>query len=95
MGHTRPESIADIARELDSIRGFDAIREKSAGVFYYKSIPFLHFHDKDGVRWADVKTPNGYRKVGIEFRATAAARRRFVKAIKDAHAILAGRRRPQ
>jgi hypothetical protein len=89
MGHTKPEMLADIAAELDVVRRLDGIKERSPGVFYYKSSAFLHFHDKDGKRWADVKTPRGYREVGIEFRPDARARRRFVESVKEAHALLA------
>jgi hypothetical protein len=93
MGHTKPETIADIKRELEAIRRLDGIRERSPGVFYYKSTAFLHFHDRDGSRWADVKTPAGYKEVVIAFSANAMAKRRFLKAVKDAHASLAGQRR--
>jgi hypothetical protein len=89
MAHTKPEMITDLARELEAIRGLDRITEKSPGIFYYKSTGFLHFHDKDGRRWADVKTPTGYEEIDIGFSANAAARRRFLKAVKDAHARLA------
>jgi hypothetical protein len=88
MGHTKPEMIRDLARELAAIRGLDRVTEKSPGSFYYKSRGFLHFHDKDGRRWADVKTPTGYQEIDIEFSADAAARRRFLKAVKDAHTLL-------
>jgi hypothetical protein len=91
MGHTKPEMLADLARELDAIRGFEGIKERSPGVFYYKAIAFLHFHDKDGSRWGDVKTPGGYQEVKIEFHADAAARRRFLDAVRNAHALLAAR----
>jgi hypothetical protein len=89
MGHTKPEMLADIAKELDVIRRLEGIKERSPGVFYYKSIAFLHFHDKDGERWADVKSLRGYRKVDIEFRADRGARRKFVESVKGAHALLA------
>ena len=89
MGHTKPEMITDLARELSAIRDLDRITEKSPGTFYYKSTGFLHFHDKAGRRWADVKTPTGYEQIDIGFSADAAARRRFLKAVKNAHALLA------
>ena len=90
MGHTKPEMITDLARELEAIRGLDRITERSPGSFYYKSAGFLHFHDKDGRRWADVKTPSGYEEIDIRFSANAAERRGFLRAVKDAHAKLAG-----
>jgi len=88
MGHTKPEMLADIAAELAAVRGLEGIKERSPGVFYYKSIAFLHFHDKNGKRWADVKSPRGYREVAIDFQADARARRKFVQSVTDAHALL-------
>jgi hypothetical protein len=93
MGHTKPEDLADIAGELDAIRSLEGIVERSRGVFYYRSSAFLHFHDKDGSRWADVKTPTGYRKVAIEFDAGSAARQRFLSAVRKAHAVIDAARR--
>lgn len=43
-------------------------------------------------RWADVKTPRGYREVKIEFHADAGARRKFLGSVQDAHALLAKKR---
>jgi hypothetical protein len=82
--------LSDIARELDAIRALAGMKEKSPGVFYYRAVAFLHFHDKDGKRWADVKTPRGYQEIEIQFAAGAAARGRFLQAVRDAHAALAG-----
>ena len=93
MGHTKPENLADLALELDAIRDLEGIKRRSAGVFYYRSSAFLHFHDQDGRRWADVKTPRGYKEIAIGFGADIASRRRFLKAVRDAHAALAASRR--
>ena len=89
MGHTKPENMKDLAPELEAIRRLDGIREKSIGAFYYRSNPFLHFHDKDGDRWADVKVPTGgYKRVDIPFCATKSARRGFLETINSAYAAL-------
>jgi hypothetical protein len=85
MGHTKPESIADLREELNAIRALEGIKEKSPGIFYLKAIPFLHFHDKDGKRWADVKTSKGWLQVDVDFEAKPKARASLVKAAKDAH----------
>ncbi len=55
MGHTKLELIGDLAFELAALRLLPGIKEKKPGIFYFKALPFLHFHDKDGVRWADIK----------------------------------------
>ena len=89
MAHTKPEMIEDLILELNAIRNLDGIKEKSVGIYYYKSIPFLHFHDKNGDLWADVKTPGGYKRVDITFRAKNSDKKRFLKSVYSAHATLA------
>ncbi len=89
MGHIKPELIADLATELAAIRTLPHLKEKKLGVFYLKSTPFLHFHDKDGLRWAHVKTADGeWEKVEVSFGASTSARNSFLKAIKAVHATI-------
>ena len=66
MAHTKPEDLRDLEQELEALRALQNVREKSKGVFYYKSLPFLHFHDKDGARWADLKLKGGGRTIAID-----------------------------
>jgi hypothetical protein len=40
---------------LQRIRSFDGLVEKSPGIFYRKSKPFLHFHDDPSGIFADVR----------------------------------------
>ncbi len=85
MAHTKASDLKDLASELSELRSLPGLKEKSAGIFYYKSISFLHFHDKDGKRWADVKAGGSWQHVDIDFKASAAARAKFLKAAKAAH----------
>lgn len=55
MAHCPYSDLADLEPALAEIRTWKDIREKSPGVFYLKRTPFLHFHIKDGVRWADAR----------------------------------------
>jgi hypothetical protein len=77
--------LSKVALPLQEIRKLPELREKSPGVFYFKSIPFLHFHDKDGIRWADVKKAGDWTRLEIGFAAGAKARRAFLKAVSEAH----------
>lgn len=54
MGHTKPQDLEDLKPVLDYIRTLEGLKEKTSNIFYYKSAPFLHFHDKNGKRWAEV-----------------------------------------
>ena len=55
MGHARYEELRDIHDVLEGIRHLPAISEPAPGIFYLRRAPFLHFHTKAGVRWADAK----------------------------------------
>lgn len=92
MAHTKPEDLRDVEQELEALRALENVREKSKGVFYYKSLPFLHFHDKQGARWADLKLRGGgWRKLEIGFGASKAERARFLREARAAHGeLLAG-----
>ena len=83
MGHTKPEDLKDLSTELAEVRKLAGIRENSPNVFYIKSKPFLHFHVRDGVRWADVKTiEGGWARLDIDFEASASMRVKFVKSVR-------------
>ena len=79
---------------MKAITSLAGIREKSPGIFYLKTIPFLHFHDQDGKRWADVKTLDGWRHLAIDFDATSAAKAEFIAATRLAHAELTKKQKP-
>lgn len=90
MAHTKPEQLADLEQELDALRALAGLREKSPGVFYFGTLPFLHFHDKHGIRWADMKVKGGgWQKIEIDFKAGKAERAKFLKAAAAGHALLA------
>jgi len=86
MAHTKPADLKDLEQELSELRSLPGLKEKSPGIFYFKSVSFLHFHDKDGKRWADVKVDGCWNKLPVDFRASTAAKAKFLKAALDAHA---------
>lgn len=89
MGHTKPEALGDIAAEIATIRALEGLKEKGFAVFYLKSVPFLHFHDKDGRRWAHIKGPDGWKQLDIPFGAKAGAKAAFLKSVGRARDALA------
>jgi hypothetical protein len=44
------ELLDDLADVLQTVRGWKDVVEKSAGVFYARRLPFLHFHLVEGGR---------------------------------------------
>ncbi len=81
MGHTKPDDLKDLQELLNVVRKWTDIKEKSQNVFYIKSKPFLHFHDKDGHRWADVMNGNKGVSLDIPFQATAQQKKSFASEI--------------
>jgi hypothetical protein len=80
VGHTKPSDLKDVQDLLDEIRQWEQIKEKSPNVFYFKSKPFLHFHDKDGKRWADVLDGDDWGKpLDLPFGATPKQKDTFLK----------------
>lgn len=55
MIHATQSTLARLEPLLASIRAFKVLKEKSRGVFYYKSKAFLHFHEDAARLFADVR----------------------------------------
>lgn len=84
MAHCPPEQLEDIAEVLQELRALPGLVEKKTGIFYIKSDGFLHFHVKDGRRWAHVKTGRrgGWEEVELAFNAPATARKAFLTTVR-------------
>jgi hypothetical protein len=90
MGHARHEDLLDLEDVLREIRKLPGISERSHGVFYLKRLPFLHFHTKDGNRWADVKVGTSWGpEIPLPFQCGSRAKRRFLKAVTERHQVAA------
>lgn len=83
MGRCRYELLAPLEPALEDIRKIENIIEKKPGIFYYKSQSFLHFHEKDGAIWADLKSDEGWESIPIPKKVTKAFGRDFFKTIKN------------
>jgi hypothetical protein len=102
MGHARAADLRDIADVLDAVRALPGVLERSPGIFYVGRDPFLHFHTKDGARWADAKTGREWgAEMPLPFEATARAKAAFLREVRvrlaacrgDVRARRAGSRR--
>ena len=83
MAHCPYENLADLESVLEAIRGWPGIKERGPGVFYLKSTPFLHFHEKDGARWADARHGKDWgSRIDIPFKTTKAMRDKFLREIE-------------
>lgn len=55
MGRCSYDKLKNIEPALDQIRKLNNIKEPKPGIFYIKNQSFLHFHEKDGKIWTDIK----------------------------------------
>lgn len=87
MAHCPYDLLTDISGALDRLRTLPGIVERKPGIFYIKGDGFLHFHIKDGERWADVKPKRGggWERIPLPLNANAAAVGRFTRAVEKAH----------
>ena len=82
MAHTTPAKLRDLKEILKEISSWDSIRERGAGIFYFRSVPFLHFHDKDGERWAHVKNEKKWKMLILPFEANNSSKTSFLKNVR-------------
>ncbi|HEY1879241.1 MAG TPA: hypothetical protein VGG68_04850 [Caulobacteraceae bacterium] len=73
MRHARPEDLDRLEPLLARLRALPALREKSRGVFYWKSRAFLHFHADPAGLFADVREPGGAGFVRLQVDGAAGA----------------------
>ena len=59
MKHAGAQALDRLEPLLARLRGFDALKERSRGVFYFKSRAFLHFHEDPAGLFADVRAATG------------------------------------
>ncbi len=87
MGHAKPEDLLDIADVVEEIRALPGVVERSPGIFYIGSAPFLHFHTRAGDRWADAKLGREWGpEIPLPFGATRRAKSAFLAEVRARHA---------
>lgn len=59
MAHASPEDLSAYVSLLRQLREIKGLTEKRPGIYYYKAMAFLHFHNTEGVIDADMKKVPG------------------------------------
>lgn len=59
MKHATQAALDHLEPLLAQIRALDGLKEKSRGVFYWKSKAYLHFHEDPKGLFADVRDADG------------------------------------
>lgn len=83
MAHCPFNKLSDISDVLEEVRELEKLKEPKVGIFYLKSKGFLHFHEKDGRRWADVREGASWGdEIDLPFNATKTLKRAFLNEVK-------------
>ena len=59
MARADTEALKTLAPLLRQLREIKGVQEKTPGIFYSRREAFVHFHDDDGVLFADLKKAGG------------------------------------
>lgn len=79
MAHIKPEKLNDLAREFDIIRAIPGVKEKSPGIFYFKSKPLLHFHEEGERRFCHLKRGDKWLELEVAFSPTKTQKAKLLK----------------
>jgi hypothetical protein len=83
MGHASKEDLRDLEDVLSAVRTWAGISEPTAGIFYLRGKPFLHFHTKDGARGADAKVGKEWgSEIPMPFHGDRRTKGRFLREIR-------------
>jgi hypothetical protein len=89
--HAGSQALESIGELLEEIRAHAGLSEKSHGVFYRRSRPFLHFHEDPAGLFADIRPED----IWLRYPAsTAAEREALLGVIAGAMAPVAKRGQP-
>ena len=65
MKHATPATLESIEPLLQGIRKVAGLRERGRGIFYRKSIAYLHFHEDPAGLFADVKLKGTWKRMDV------------------------------
>lgn len=82
MAHATAEDLKDLKPLLENIRTLVALKEKSLGCFYYKSKGILHFHTKQGRRYAHVSDGKQWYEVDLPSKISSLAQKKAFAIIR-------------
>ena len=80
MKHATPATLDMIEPLLVGFRKVPGLRERQRGIFYKKSIAYLHFHEDPAGLFADVKLNGAWKRIDV---STGAAKRDLLEAIRS------------
>ena len=79
MKHASPATLDEIEPLLATIRALGHLRERRRGIFYLKSVAYLHFHEDPAGLFADVKLGGAWKRMDV---TSPRARKSLVAAMR-------------
>lgn len=83
MAHATAEDLKDLETLLENIRALEDLKEKSLGCFYFKGKGILHFHTKQGRRYAHVSDGKQWREVDLPSKISSLAQKKAFAIIRN------------
>jgi hypothetical protein len=79
MIHATASALDKLEPLLKRLRTFTTLKEKSRGIFYYKSKAFLHFHEDEQGLFADVSINASWTRFSVN---SATDYRQLIEVVK-------------
>lgn len=73
MKHAGPLALDALEPLLSSVRALPGLKERTRGVFYWKSRAFLHFHEDPAGLFADLRTGDDFERFEVSHAPGQAA----------------------
>ena len=86
MKHATTSGLGRIEQLLTEIRTFKGLREKSPGVFYFRTKAFLHFHEDPAGIFADLRAVSNWERMPVNAKNEQARLLRKIRTFVVAHA---------
>lgn len=80
MKHATPATLDAIEPLLAGIRTVPGLRERRRGIFYLRSIAYLHFHEDPAGLFADVKMNGAWQRLDV---TQASDKKKLLAAVKS------------
>lgn len=92
MGRCSYDLLNGLEPALEQIRKLPDIKETKPGIFYLKSQGFMHFHEKDGSIWADVKNGKDWgQPIDVPPKVTKKFLSQFVNSVTERYFTSGGK----
>jgi hypothetical protein len=80
MKHATPATLESIEPLLAGIRKVPGLRERVRGIFYKKSIAYLHFHEDPAGLFADLKLKGAWKRIDV---SSSRAKRELLRSVRQ------------